>query len=103
MKYDKLVRDRIPEIIEQNGAIATVRTLDDAEYRLELDKKLQEEVGEYLADKNLEELADILEVIYAIAENEGSDRHKLELIRAEKAAKRGAFKQKIFLIATNNQ
>lgn len=103
MRYDKLVRDNIPQIIEQNGDALQSRVLDDFEFKIELDKKLQEEVAEYLADQTIEELADILEVIYAIAGTMGSDSQKLEQIRAEKAAKRGAFNDKIFLIETNDR
>ena len=59
----KLVRDRIPEIINESGRHCSVRVLDDAEYYIELKRKLVEEVDEFLAETNLEELADILEVI----------------------------------------
>ena len=65
--YNKLVRDRIPEIIAKNGQIAEVNVLSNEEYLLHLEMKLDEEVGEYHRDKNLEELADILEVVFALA------------------------------------
>ena len=64
--YNKLVRDKITDIIEADGRIAKYRILDENEYRRELNKKLQEEVKEYLEDNNVEELADIVEVIYGI-------------------------------------
>lgn len=95
--HNKLIRDKIPEIIEASGRILVIRTLDDTEYLTELDRKLNEECAEYQADKNLEELADMLEVIYAIAEARGHSLEELEQVRAEKAAKRGGFKKRIYL------
>ncbi len=95
--HNKLIRDKIPEIIESSGRTPVIRTLDDTEYLTELDRKLNEECAEYQADKNLEELADMLEVIYAIAEARGHSPEELERVRAEKAAKRGGFKKRIFL------
>ncbi len=95
--HNKLIRDKIPEIIESSGRTPVIRTLDDTEYLTELDRKLNEECAEYQADKSLEELADMLEVIYAIAEARGHSPEELERVRAEKAAKRGGFKKRIFL------
>lgn len=69
--HNKLVRDKIPEIIEKSGKKAITRTLTQEEYLSELDRKLNEECAEYQADKSLEELADMLEVMYAIAEARG--------------------------------
>lgn len=69
--HNKLVRDKIPEIIEKSGKKAITRTLTQEEYLMELDRKLNEECAEYQADKSLEELADMLEVMYAIAEARG--------------------------------
>ena len=66
-QYNKLVRDKIPKIIEDSGKSATIRILSDSEYVNALETKLDEEVGEYHRDKSVEELADILEVIYALA------------------------------------
>ena len=98
--YNKLVRDKIPEIIEAKGEIAKTRILDNDEYRAELNKKLQEEVAEYLEDNNVEELADIVEVIYGILDSMEVSREKFEGVRTAKAEKRGAFKKKIFLEET---
>ena len=98
MKYNKLIRDRIPEIIAKNGQTARVRVLTDEEYLAKLDEKLGEELAEYLADGNVEELADLLEVIYAAAAARGYSREELERIRAKKAEKRGGFEKKIMLI-----
>lgn len=64
--YNKLVRDRIPEIIEQSGKKAVTRIAGDGEYRQYLREKLQEEVGEFMENGNPEELADILEVVFAL-------------------------------------
>ena len=96
-KYNKLVRDRIPEIIENSGKTAHTHLLSDEEYIAELDRKLGEEYAEYQADKNIEELADMLEVIYAIAKARGVSVDELESIRSAKAEKNGAFEKKVFL------
>ena len=100
--YNKLVRDRIPEIIEGTGKKFSTRTLDQSEFIKKLRKKSFEELEEYMnADNNeeaLEELADLLEVIHAIAETHGGSIEKVEELRKKKAEKRGGFKEKIFLI-----
>lgn len=96
--YNKLVRDRIPEIIEASGKCCTIRVLDDEEYLHMIDAKLDEEVTEYHKDQNLEELADLLEVIFAAAEARGYSVKQLEEVRAVKAEKRGAFQKKLFLL-----
>ena len=95
--HNKLVRDKIPEIIEKAGKKAYTHILSEEEYMTELDKKLNEECAEYQADKNIEELADMLEVMYAIAEARGWSVSELEAVRREKAEKRGAFERRIFL------
>ena len=95
--YNKLVRDRIPEIIIKAGKEPITSVLTDEEYIKMQDKKLNEECAEYQADKNIEELADMLEVIIAITKVRGYSLNELERIRAEKADKRGGFEQKIFL------
>ena len=95
--YDKLVRDGIPAIIEATGATCETEILSDTDYRVMLDRKLEEELAEYLRDQSIEELADLLEVIYACAATLGYSREELEAVRAEKAAKRGGFEGKILL------
>ena len=95
--YNKLVRDKIIDIIEADGRIAKYRILDDNEYRQELNKKLQEEVKEYLEDNNVEELADIIEVIYGILNSMDVSIKEFEKIRINKQEKRGAFEKKIYL------
>ncbi|GAB3802243.1 pyrophosphohydrolase domain-containing protein [Virgibacillus kimchii] len=100
--YNKLIRDRIPEIIENTGKSFKTEILSDERYIAELKKKLNEEVGEYQEAANdsdaLEELADILELMHALAGEHGGSIGKVEQIRKKKAEKRGAFNDKIFLI-----
>ena len=95
--HNKLVRDRIPEIIEASGKTCSVEILSEADWLAALDAKLDEELAEYHADQNLEELADLLEVIRACAAARGYTPEQLEQLRAEKAAQRGGFEQRIFL------
>lgn len=96
--YNKLVRDLIPEIIEESGNECRTRILSDEEYLKMIDAKLDEELLEYHQDKNIEELADLLELIIAAAKARGYTPEELEAVRAEKARKRGGFEKKIFLI-----
>lgn len=95
--YNKLVRDKIPEIIEADGKTCKTRILDDEEYLAALEEKLNEEVAEYQKDKNLEEMADVLEVLQAICVAKGYSLEELEAMRAKKAEKRGGFTDKVFL------
>ena len=95
--YNKLVRDNIPAIIQAKGAVCETEILSDADYLAMLDRKLDEELAEYHQDQNLEELADLMEVIYACAAARGYSKEELETVRAEKAAKRGGFTEKILL------
>ena len=97
MKYNKLVRDRIPDIIERNGEVPDFEVLDDEKFYVELVKKLQEEVDEFVESGKLVELADILEVIIKLVELKGQDMLCLEDIRFEKQNKRGGFDKKIYL------
>ena len=92
----KLVRDKIPQIIQADGKSPLIRTLSEEDYLQELDKKLNEEVAEYQADKSIEEMADVLEVLYAICEARGHSLEELEQVRKEKSDKRGAFKERIY-------
>ena len=95
--YNKLVRDNIPEIMIKNGAKPVTRILDDEEYLNELNKKLSEEVNEYLESREIEEIADIEEVLLAIIKAKKVSRENLENLRKEKASKRGSFDKKIYL------
>lgn len=95
--YHKLVRDRIPEIIEIDGKKCDCETLSDEDYISLLDQKLNEELAEYQESKSLEELADLLEVMQAVVKARGCTMEQLESLRAEKAAKRGGFEKKLLL------
>ena len=96
-KYNKLVRDRIPDIIMQSGKRPAYSFLSDGDYLVRLDEKLNEELAEYQESKSMEELADLLEVIRAVAAARGSFIEEVEAIRRDKAAKRGGFEKKILL------
>jgi len=102
MKYNKLVRDKIPEIIRNKDQIAITHIASDEEYYLKLQEKLKEEVEEFLESNNNEELADVLEVIYAICDEKGINKEKLEELRIIKNKERGPFKNRIILDETNN-
>lgn len=95
--YNKLVRDRIPEIIEADGKKCKIENLSDGDYLKMIDEKLDEELAEYHKEQNIEELADLVEVIYAAAEARGYSVEELEKVRIDKAEKRGAFRKRILL------
>ena len=97
--YNKLVRDKIPELIRTQGETPHTRILEQAEYTACLEAKLDEEVREFHRDRNLEELADILEVVYALAEDLGQSRQELEAAYDRKHESRGGFRDRIFLIS----
>ena len=92
--YNKLVRDKIPQIIEEAGKQCETKILSDTEYLEMLDKKLDEELAEYHKDKNLEELADLLEVLYAAASARGYSIEELEQSRIKKRETRGGAAQR---------
>lgn len=96
--YNKLVRDKIPAIIESSGKRCTVETIEGVELTRLLKEKLQEEVDEYMASDDIEELADIVEVIYSILDKKGISIEQLESIRLRKKEKRGGFSKAIKLI-----
>lgn len=95
--YHKLVRDRIPEMIEKTGKHCTTRILSDAEYLTFLDEKLNEELAEYQQSKALEELADLLEVMHSVVKARGYSWEELEQLRLQKRACRGGFEKQILL------
>ncbi len=97
IEYDKLVRDRIPEIIRASGRPCDCETLTDEEFLVRAERKLDEELAEFHESRDVSELADLIEVIYAVAAALGADRDGLERIRARKADERGAFNGKILL------
>jgi predicted house-cleaning noncanonical NTP pyrophosphatase (MazG superfamily) len=95
--YNKLVRDKIPAIIAADGKKLKSRILNDEEHLQALIKKLSEELKEFEEALSVEELADLQEIIHAIADAIGTNKQELEKVREEKAEKRGGFNQKIFL------
>ena len=97
IEYDKLIRDKIPEIIEQSGKKCIVEVMDNDTYIKYLDQKLDEELAEYQQDKSIEELADLLEVMYAVVVARGYSVEELEQIRLKKTEKRGAFEKHLHL------
>ena len=104
---NKLVRDNIPDIIEKNNEIAFTKVLSDDDYLIGLNKKLLEECNEVINAKNkeerLEELADLLEVMKAIAKLDNYSLDNINEVAKEKALKRGAFDKKIYLIKTRTR
>ncbi|AWK51604.1 phosphoribosyl-ATP pyrophosphohydrolase [Clostridium beijerinckii] len=98
--YNKLVRDKIPEIIKADGRECdTLIVYGEEKYKL-LEAKLQEEVNEFLKDKNLEELADVMEVLFGLADSLGYSEEDLLKARDKKLDERGGFKEGIVLKAT---
>lgn len=95
--YDKLVRDRIPEIMEGLGKKFVVRTLSDEEFATRLTLKLREETEEFAASGDISELADILEVIHGILDHRGTGFEELETLRIRKKGERGGFSKRILL------
>ena len=107
MRYNKLVRDKIPDIIKGSGKRIRVRRLHDQDFLNKLNRKLREEVDEYknaITDENrIEELADILEVIYHIAKVKGVSRSELEEIRRNKNEVKGSFNDKWYLLWVSDE
>ena len=97
--YNKLVRDKIPDIISAQGKSCDFRMLTDTEYLEALNAKLDEELAEYHESGSVEELADLLEVVYAIAVAKGCPSFNLNEIRKGKAIERGGFHKKIMLLS----
>ncbi len=100
MRHNKLVRDRIPELIERAGRQPVTRVLEAGEYRQALLRKLQEEAAEFERSGEVEELADILEVVHALAVAQGTSPDELERLRQRKRLERGGFEQRLLLIET---
>ncbi len=100
-KYNKLVRDKIPDIITSKGNKPVVEVLEESEYIDKLEEKLEEELNEYIVDKSIEELADLVEVIYAILKVKNVNIEEFEKIRLDKAEKRGSFDERLLLVEVN--
>lgn len=97
MRYNKLVRDRIPEIIKHKGGNSITHTADDNEYWRKLKEKLIEEAQEFKKDETITELADILEIIDAICEYKKFDKKELKNTKTKRAKERGGFEERIIL------
>jgi predicted house-cleaning noncanonical NTP pyrophosphatase (MazG superfamily) len=99
--YNKLVRDKIPEIIEATGKTFTTRILSEEDYLIELKNKSFEELEEFhdaeTREDAIEELADLMEIVHAFAKFHNTSLDEIEAIRCEKGEKRGSFNKKIFL------
>jgi predicted house-cleaning noncanonical NTP pyrophosphatase (MazG superfamily) len=105
--FNKLVRDRIPEIIEMSGSSCQTKILNEDEYILEINRKMHEELEEYqnaeTSEDIVEELADLLELIHAAAAYHGESFEEVELARVEKAERRGGFDERIFLVDVEDE
>lgn len=95
--HNKLVRDKIPQIIEKDGKTCKTRILSNDEYKENLNLKLHEEFKEYQEINDIEELADMVEVINAILKVNDISLEEFEKIRLDKRNKNGGFDDKIFL------
>lgn len=99
MEFNKLVRDKIPQIIEAQGEKPVTRVLGRGEFHAALEQKLREETAEYLESKELSELADILEVVYALCEADGHTLGELMDAYGKKHEARGGFRERVFLVS----
>ncbi|WP_058365308.1 nucleoside triphosphate pyrophosphohydrolase [Haloparvum sedimenti] len=96
-EYDKLVRDEIPRIVREDGDVPETHVADDAEYERRLREKLVEEAEEFAESGDAAELGDVLDVVDAVLANAEYSREQVEALRAEKAAARGGFADRIVL------
>ncbi len=104
--WNKLVRDNIPKIIEENGGVVEARILEDEEFDSELRRKIVEEANEVMesdSDHLIEELGDILTVINALVENNGISKEALLAQQNKKDVERGAFSKRIYLMNTKEK
>lgn len=97
IRYDKLVRDKIPQIIEESGKEYTIHIADDDEYKDKLFAKVLEELDEFKENPSIEEMADILEVLDGLIDFYELDREEIETVKREKKDKRGGFANRIIL------
>ena len=103
VKYNKAIRDKIPEIIKNSGNNCNVKKLTDDEFLIEIEAKLREELEEYFQSKSVEELADIIEVVNRISVLRGVSEEELEKIRERKSIERGKFDKNLFLLNSSNE
>ena len=99
--YDKLVRDKIPEIIHASGSFSNTHVANEGEFRTKLYEKLEEEAKELVAQPSVDEAADLLEVLLAVCELEGWSIESLGATRSTKRNERGAFTERIILDAVS--
>ncbi|TYQ12854.1 UNVERIFIED_CONTAM: putative house-cleaning noncanonical NTP pyrophosphatase (MazG superfamily) [Acetivibrio alkalicellulosi] len=97
IKYNKLIRDKMPQIIERSGNKVVIEKLRDTDFIFYLHSKLREEIIQYEDDNSVDKIADIIEVLYSILEYKGVSINQFEKIRLKKAQKIGSFKEKILL------
>ena len=97
MKYNKLIRDKIPEHIKNKGGVPFTHIADEKEYWQKLKEKLSEEVEEFKKDENIEELADVFEVIDAVIDYKRFNKAEIETLKEKKAEEKGRFKKRIIL------
>ncbi len=100
IKNNKAIRDKIPEIIKESGSSCNVKILSNDDFLLELEKKLSEELNEYLENKSVEELADIVEIINRILSLKNISLEDFEKIKRDKFTKNGGFEKNLFLTDT---
>jgi predicted house-cleaning noncanonical NTP pyrophosphatase (MazG superfamily) len=100
-EYNKAIRDRIPEIIEKSGKKCSIKKLSDKEFLPYIEQKIIEESDEYFSSRSVEELADLLEVIFRVAELKGTSFNELEKIRIKKQGERGNFSKNFVLVSTD--
>lgn len=97
MRYDKLVRDGIPDIIAAKGEVCSFHVADDSEFAEKLYEKLREETEELIEGRNVQEIADVLEVVDAIISLEKITREEVRLVASERRTERGGFERRIIL------
>lgn len=102
MQLNKLVRDKIERIIKKQGKTPVIHVANDEEYYRKLKAKLEEEVEEFVKSNHVDELADLLEVIYTICEYKGISREELNELRRKKNEERGKFLDRIILESIEN-
>lgn len=98
-KYNKLVRDKIPQIIEKAGSVPIIRVLDKQEFSKSLNEKLMEETEEFLCGNDIAELVDIYEVLLAILDERHISLQDFQALRDKKTQERGTFQEKVYLVS----